>query len=79
MAIGSILDGHLDKYFKSRWIVNKQLICQFTRTFAEVIAVISVFYFLEFSHASKAIFIYILIVVSIKSNLLGPCCIISSK
>ena len=66
MAIGSILDGHLDKYFKARWLIKKQLIYLFTRTVAEVAAVFVVFYFLDFSHPSNALLTYILIVVSIK-------------
>ena len=66
MTMGSILDSHLDKYFKARILINKQITYLFIRTFAEVIAVISVFYFMSFSHVSNAIFSYILVVVSIK-------------
>ena len=66
MTIGSILDGHLDKYFKARLLINKQITYVFSRTIAEVVAVICVFYFMNFSHASKAIFLYIIIVVTIK-------------
>jgi O-antigen/teichoic acid export membrane protein len=66
MTIGSILDGHLDKYFKARLLIYKQITYVFSRTIAEVVAVISVFYLMNFSHASKAIFLYIVIVISIK-------------
>jgi O-antigen/teichoic acid export membrane protein len=66
MTIGSILDGHLDKYFKAKTLVNRQIMYLFTRTFAEIVSVIIVFSFLDFPHASSAISAYILIVVFIK-------------
>jgi O-antigen/teichoic acid export membrane protein len=66
MAIGSIMDGLLDKYFKARILITKQILYLFTRTVAEVVSVIVVFNFLDFSHASSALLSYILIVVVFK-------------
>jgi len=66
MTIGSIFDGHLDKYFKARTLVNRQIMYLFTRTFAEIVSVIIVFSYLDFIHPSNAISTYILIVVFIK-------------
>jgi O-antigen/teichoic acid export membrane protein len=66
MAIGSIMDGILDKYFKARILITKQILYLCTRTIAEVVSVIVVFNFLEFSNASSALLSYILIVVAFK-------------
>ncbi|MDC1387046.1 oligosaccharide flippase family protein [Candidatus Thioglobus sp.] len=66
MALGSIVDGHLDAYFKGRKLVSKQIYFLLTRTIAEIFSVLLVFYFLDFSHSSNAISIYVISVVSIK-------------
>ena len=66
MAIGSIMDGLLDKYFKARILITKQILYLCTRTIAEVISVIVVFNFFDFSHSSEALLGYILIVVIFK-------------
>jgi O-antigen/teichoic acid export membrane protein len=77
MAAGSILDGHIDAYFKGKKIVKKQIYFLISKTLAEVFSVVLVFYFLNFSHPSISISIYIIFVLGVKL-LIYPWLIIES-